>query len=249
MRKGDRGKKRDAAPVDQVKRPSVFVATPAYDGKVDTDFAMSLAETAMAATAHGILFRASVMGNGAFIDLARNTFVQFFLESDCTHLLFIDSDLKWDPMAALMLVTSDKPVCAGVYRKRQEPESYPVQYLEEPGGGLTVHDNKWVKCSRVPTGFLCIRRDVVEKMAARAPRWRVDGQTDAPRLFYTKTIPSEDAGTDLFVGEDFVFCDDYAEQFGEPIWVLPNINFVHGGYACNWHQFMMSVAELEDVAA
>ncbi len=59
---------------------SVYVATPAYDGKVDTDYSQSLADAAFVCAIFGVRFSAAVMGNGAFIDLARNFFVKIFLE-------------------------------------------------------------------------------------------------------------------------------------------------------------------------
>ncbi len=73
---------------DQSVRQKAFIATPAYNGQVDTDYAVSLAETCQAATIADIGILANVMGNGAFIELARNTFVKLFLETDCTHLFF-----------------------------------------------------------------------------------------------------------------------------------------------------------------
>lgn len=104
------------------KRIHAYVATPAYDGRVLTDYTISLAESVQFATLHGIQTTAAVMGNGAFIELARNTFLQLFLATDCTHLFFIDADLRWDAKAYAGMLTSGHPICAGIYPKRQDPE-------------------------------------------------------------------------------------------------------------------------------
>lgn len=217
------------------KKPpiSVYVATPAYDGKVDTDFAVSLAESCILATGMGIKVTAAVMGNGAFIDLARNTFVQMFLETDCTHLFFIDADLKWEARAFLGLVTAGKPVVAGMYRRRQNPEEYPVKYKEADEGGLQIVEGGWVECERVPTGFLCIERSVIEEMASEARMLKLHNQPPTPQLFYTHVL--EDG---RFMGEDFSWCDDYVKKYDEYIKVWPDFDFTHGGYDCNWHKFM-----------
>ena len=130
-----------------------YVATPAYDGKVHTDYAVSLAESSMTAVSQGIHVTAAVLGNGAFIDLARNNFVKMFLDTDCTHLFFIDADLKWEARAFIGLLSSGRPICAGVYRRRQEPESYPCRYIEDEEGGIQPVDGGWIRCDRVPTGF------------------------------------------------------------------------------------------------
>lgn len=208
-----------------------YIATPAYDGKVDVDYSQSLAEASFCAPLYQIQVNAGVMGNGAFIDLARNIFVKIFLEQfpKATHLFFIDADLKFPPQAFIGLVRSGLPICAGVYRRRQEPPSYPVQYAEHPEqGGFWVEDD-WVMCNRVPTGFLCISREVLEEMSKDAVQMKITGQEGTvPRLFYTKL---DDKGA--FVGEDYCFCDDYVKKYGKPIPVWPNIDFVHGGYKGN----------------
>jgi hypothetical protein len=227
---GKEGKKKEEAKKFPIR---VYVATPAYDGKVDTDYAVSLAESSMYAVSNGIHVTAGVMGNGAFIDLARCNFVNMFLRTDCTHLLFIDADLKWEPRAFLGLVTSGRPVCAGVYRRRQEPESYPCRYIESEDGGISTTEGGWIKCNRVPTGFLCIERRIIEEMAAEATYIKQPDFADVPRLFYTKLTEEG-----YFMGEDFCFCDDYVAKYNEPIYVWPDFDFVHGGYKCNWHKYI-----------
>ena len=216
-----------------------FIATPAYDGKTDVDYALSMTEAAFCSPLYSVQITASCVGNGAFIDLARNQFVKKFLEDeeckDCTHLFFIDSDLKFPANAFIGLVRSGLPICAGVYRRRQETEDYPVKYAEHKDGGLWVEDD-WVMCERVPTGFLCIRRDVIEEMAQECQWIKVQGEkemTDVPRLFYTDIL--EDG---RFIGEDFAFCEDYRRKYGKPIPVWPNIDFVHGGYKGNFAEFL-----------
>ena len=221
-----------------------FVATPAYDGRVLTDYAISLAESCQIATVWGIQVTACVMSNGAFIDLARNTLVRLFLESPATHLFFIDADLKWEPRAFVSLLMSGQPVVAGVYPKRQDPEEYPIAPWDHPEvGGLWV-DNDWVMCKRVPTGFLCIERSVIERMAAKAMKLKLKGEPPTARLFYTYI--NEDGG---FVGEDFAWCDDYVREFGKPIPVWPDFEFTHGvRWKGNWAKHLSQMCAEEEAA-
>ena len=225
----------------------VYVATPAYDGKVETQFSQSMAEAAFCSPLYQVYFSAAIMGNGAFIDLARNLFVKWFLEdkdqAGYTHLFFIDSDLKFEPRAFIGLARAGQPICAGVYRRRQEPEDYPATLWEHPEmGGLWVEDG-WVMAKRVPTGFLCISRQVLEEMAADAPKLNIEGQDGpVPRLFYTKIDEQN-----RFVGEDFAFCDDYVKKYNRPIPVWPDIDFEHGKFPCNYNKFLeRNVRETEE---
>jgi hypothetical protein len=226
----------------------VFVATPAYDGRVLTDYSMSMAEACLVGPVNDVFVQATVMGNGAFIDVARDIFVRMFLESDCTHLFFIDADVKFPPEAFLAIAKSGRPIAAGCYRKRQEPEEYPMRFVSDKDGHVQTDAQGWVLADRVPGGFVCIRRDVIERMAAEADALYVGADPECPLLFYEKF---EDAGPKYedrpdgprkkrLIGEDFAFCDDYVRIYGEPIPVYPDIDFVHGQtYKGNLHQFLL----------
>jgi hypothetical protein len=221
-----------------------YIATPAYDGRVTTDFAQSLAEASFCSPLYMVQVSAGVLGNGAFIELARNIFVKLFLEEhkDCTHLFFIDADLKFPPNAFVGLMRSGQPICAGVYRRREETESYPAVWSQHPTeGGLWVEDD-WIMHDRVPTGFLCISRKVIEEMVADAPLVDIPGQKGGvPWLFYTKRTE------DKFIGEDFAFCDDYRKKYGKPIPVWPDIDFSHNGFKGNYLDYLKrKVDELPD---
>lgn len=220
----------------RTQKPSIhaYVATPAYDGKVHSEFALSLAQGMQAATLHNINVTAAVMGNGAFIDLARNNFARMFLKTDCTHLFFIDSDLEFEPLDFVHLIKSGHPVSAGVYRRRQEEEDYPVRWVEHVNGGLWMVDD-WLMCDRVPTGFLCIERSVIEEMSKDALVMNLPGKLEGPtpRLFYTYI--NED---NSFVGEDFAFCEDYKKRYNRPIHVWPDFKMKHGGWACNFYDYL-----------
>jgi hypothetical protein len=224
-----------------------YVCTPAYDGKAECNYSQALAETSFCCPLYGIKLTAGVMGNGAFIDLARNVFVKKFLEDfqDTSHLFFIDADLKWEPRAFIGLMKSNLPICAGVYPRRQEPADYPFRAVDNPdGGGLWFVDD-WLQCDRVPTGFLCIRRDVLTEMAADAPKIKISGQNGlVPWVFHTsfdgEWVPKD--GSALIV-EDYGFCDDYTKKYGKPIPVWTNFDFVHGGYEGNLFKWLTKEVE------
>lgn len=223
----------------------VYVATPAYNGRVDDCYSQSLAESAFCCPLYQIYFTAAVMRGGAFIDLTRNLFAHWFLTlpelEDCTHLFFIDSDLKFEARGFAAYAKSGRPIVAGAYRRRQKDEDYPVALSEHPEeGGLWVED-EWVMADRAPTGFMCIERKVLQEMADEAPKIEIQGQGMVPRLFYTYI---DDKGR--FVGEDFAFCDDYRKKYGKPIPVWPDLEFTHGGYEGNYKKYLLSKIEEED---
>lgn len=245
----------------------VYICTPAYDGMVDSDFAQSLAETAFCCPLYNIQITAGLIGNVGFIELARNIFVKKFLEehTDCTHLFFIDGDIQFESRAFVGLVRSGLPICAGLYRRRQPFEDYPLKHAENPdGGGLWFVDD-WLQCERVPTGFLCISRQVIEEMADESPVLEVADQPGGvPWLFDLKkeTLRQDDlkagkpiaqtygearrmmksgtepAGAFRLIGEDYTFCDKYVAKYGKHIPVWSNFNFKHHGFKGNFWEYL-----------
>lgn len=223
------------------KQVHIYLATPAYDGKVQTDFAMSVAETCQLATAMGIRVTMCMMRNNIFIDHARNHFARLFLESDATHLFYLDADLRFEPRAVVGLATAGLDICAGVYPKRQDPEEYPARFAINPETDGIWTEGEWVLCSRVPTGFLCISREVVQKMWDAATEYHNASEEPVRRLFYTYI---NDKGT--LVGEDFAFCEDYEKQFQKLIPVYPDFDFTHGErWSGNFHKFLLKLTEEE----
>jgi hypothetical protein len=250
-----------------------YICTPAYGGQVDGDYAQSLAETAFCCPMYNIQVTQGVIGNVGFIELARNMFVKKFLEDykDCTHLFFIDSDLKFESRAFVGLMRSGLPICAGLYRRRQAHEDYPLKHAENPNGGGLWFVNDWLQCDRVPTGFLCIRRDVVEEMAAEAPAMEVaDQKGGVPWLFDLQKEPvthatrpvlktygemqasmargEDPAGSFRIIGEDYTFCDKYVAKYGKKIPVWSNFEFTHHGFKGNFWEYLNREKDKADLA-
>jgi len=225
----------------QPKPVHIYIATPAYDGKCQTDYAMSLAETCQLAGMMDVRVTVCIMRNNIFIDHARNHFARLFLESDATHLFYIDADLKFEPRGVLGLAKSGLEICAGVYPKRQEPEEYPARFALNPETDGIWVENNLVLCSRVPTGFLCIERKVVQAMWDKAAEYKNASEEPVRRLFYTYINDNQ-----TLVGEDFAFCEDYCKQFEKLIPVFPDLDFVHGErFAGNFHNFLNKLTEIE----
>jgi hypothetical protein len=246
-----------------IKPLHAYICTPAYNGQVDDAYAQSLAETSFCCPMYNIQVTAGIIGNVGFIELARNIFVKKFLEehTDCTHLFFIDGDLQFESRAFVGLMRSGLPICAGLYRRRQAHEDYPFMPAENPDGGGLWFINDWLQCRRVPTGFLCISRPVLEAMAEEAPVLEVADQPGGvPWVFDLKKEPvtksdkhiaktygesrrlradgKEVAGGFRLIGEDYTFCDKYVEKYGQNVPVWSNFEFKHHGFQGNFWTYL-----------
>lgn len=259
--------KQDFAPLH------AYICTPAYDGGVDSDYAQSLAETAFCCPMYNIQITAGVIGNVGFIELARNMFVKKFIEDhkECTHLFFIDSDLKFESRAFVGLMRSGLEICAGLYRRRQAHEDYPLKHADNPNGGGLWFVNDWLQCERVPTGFLCISRKIVEEMADESACMEVaDQKGGVPWLFDLKKEAvtydkrpivntygearkmmadgKDTAGVFRLIGEDYTFCDKYREKYGKNIPVWSNFEFTHHGFKGNFWDYLNREKDKADLA-
>ena len=125
---------------------------------------------------------------------------------------------------------ANHPIGVGVYPKRDIDELLFNAIVHEP----QELKNGWLRLDRAATGFMCIRRDVLEIMSARAPVCDLNQGGLTPMVFHVRHDKT-------FVGEDYAFCDDYnalLEEgvFDEPIWAYPDINFDHDGVLGNLHK-------------
>lgn len=139
----------------------------------------------------------------SLITRARNNAVARFLKSKSTHLLFIDSDQTFDAEDALRMVTTDHALVGALIPKKQLETDY-VFNAEE--GTFQPDASGCVPARHVGTGFMCVRRDLVEAMVKAHPETR----------YLTDMHPTEreerwalfDCGIvgDRYLSEDYLFC-------------------------------------------
>ena len=208
---------------------SVFIALPAYDFKVSLKLAVSLARFTQVAGQHGINVHIGSICGCSVVSRARNLLVRDMLDTVATDLLFIDSDINFEPedIFRLMAWGADpkKGIVAGVPRTRSENKVYIADLDYDENGELTMNGMGLVRGKRVATAFMLIRREVFEQMMEANPEWTYyDKRTDRmiPCLFDFKLTEEG------YMGEDFLFCDR-ARELGFEVWIDPTITLGHMG--------------------
>lgn len=183
--------------IEELRKRKLFLASPMYGGQCAGMFAKSVADLTAMCTSHGIEMRSYFLFNESLITRARNYCVDEFMRSDCTHLMFIDSDIGFDPrdvlaMLALQSDDSEYDVIAGPYPKKciswekiklavdkgmadADPnilEKYVGDYVFNPkGGNGQIRIDVPVEVSEVGTGFMMTRRSTFEKFNAAYPQY------------------------------------------------------------------------------
>lgn len=113
-------------------------------------------------TVHGEI--AHSFGDSPHVGRSRNMLTRKFLESDCTDLLFIDSDLVFSVEHVQRILAHDEEVVGGIYFKKNESCAEPcINSLKSP----IVKDNGLVQVAYIGSGFLRIKRSVFEEIIAK----------------------------------------------------------------------------------
>jgi len=208
---------------------SVFIALPAYDFKVSLRLAVSLTRFASQAGAHGVDIQIGSICGCSVVSRARNLLAKDFLESSCDYLLFIDSDINFEPEDIFRLMAwgldPKKGIVAAVPRTRSTDKVYIATLDHDEDNSLSMNAMGLVRAKRVATAFMLVRREVFTDMVDAHPEWkykdpRVDGIV--PCLFDFQLTEEG------YVGEDFLFCDR-ARELGYEVWIDPTISLGHMG--------------------
>lgn len=225
----------------------LFVATPMYGGSCSGAYAKSIVDLTQRCYGLGIQVRFEFLFNESLVTRARNTLVDQFLRSDCTHLLFIDSDIDFQPDDALALLALDKDIIGAPYPKKciaweriydamrlglvdgnpATLEQYQGDYVFNLAPGTTsIRMDEPVEVLETGTGFLCIKRSVFERFQAAypdqmyAPDHNRTSAFDGHRqicAFFDTVIDPE---TKRYLSEDYMFCQ-WCRKIGLTVWLLP----------------------------
>jgi len=222
--------------VEDLKKNKLFVATPMYGGMNHGMYMKSCLDLQMLMIKYNVDVKFSFLFNESLITRARNYLVDEFLRSECSHLLFIDSDVHFNPQDVIALMALDKDVIGGPYPKksinwnniaqaaRTRPDM-PAGELESLVGDYVFNVVKGtqqftvtepLEVLEIGTGYMMIKRHVFGELEKAFPqlRYRPDhvGQAnfDGSRYihaYFDTIIDTADSATGG--GTDRYLSEDY----------------------------------------
>ena len=177
---------------DELKKQKLFVATPMYGGNCSGLFARSIADLSAVCTHHGISLQLYFLFNESLITRARNYCADSFMESDATHLMWIDADIGFDAkdVLGLLILSLQNPeydIIGAPYPKKAiswekvvqaankglaEPplgqpndlERYVGDFVFNPKAGTSqIKISEPCEVLEIGTGFMMARRDTMIK--------------------------------------------------------------------------------------
>ena len=249
-------------PIEVLRTKHIFIATPCYGGQIGEPYFRSMMRLAILCNKYDIQFTVSTLANESLITRGRNTLVSFFMEHpDATHLFFIDADIEFDPNDLLRMVAYDRPITVGAYPKKainwqsiieaarrndeettETIEGHSSNYVVNfefvtdedgnPQNQIQIRDNL-IKLKDAGTGFMCIQRDVIQKMFDAHPELKYANDINVDQKFekhmYALFDTMIDPESRRYLSEDYTFCRLW-QQMGGEVFLDPRTGLNHVGH-------------------
>lgn len=171
---------------------------------------------------------------------SRNNLAANFLETDCTHLLFLDNDIVAMPRHLDLLIDANKLIVCGFYPKKQPMLDWVVNYLPNEAADA----NGLMKVRHAGTGFMLIAREVFTTMAEKLPEIAYGGDP-SPESKRWDFFPMY-AKDGMYKSEDWFFCER-AQQCGYEIWMHTGVQLRHVGKIVYPLQFTLTDEDMVDL--
>jgi len=245
--------------LEELQKKKIFVATPMYGGMCNGMYTKSSCDLAKICQAYNMDIKMFYLFNESLITRARNYCVDEFLRSDYTHMMFIDSDIGFDPNDVLSLAIlaneGERDIICGPYPKKTiawEKIKTAVEkgfadgnpnVLENYGGDFVFNPAHGVEEMRLDepievleggTGFMMITREAFKMFDVAYPDLRY-----YPDHVRTKHFDgSRDIGMyfqSLIDPESKRYLSEdymfcqYMKKAGVPTWYCPWIKLTHTG--------------------
>lgn len=206
----------------------LFLALPVYGG-YNAHFVHCLLELVAAKRDYPIVIRPHV--GDSLVARARNNLAAQFLASDCTHLLFLDTDLIFSPAHITKLVEHARNGCGvvcGLYPKKQRELGWVCNILDsaEPPAEDGLQRVKYAG-----TGCMLIARTMFDVLRKNFPEIEYDpDEGDAPGVkwdFFATGVRGFE-GRRRYLSEDWMFCQRVLDC-GQDIWMDTTVILKHVG--------------------
>jgi hypothetical protein len=240
---------------EELSKKSLFIATPMYGGMNHGLYMKACLDLQATMMQYGVSTKFSFLFNESLITRARNYLVDEFLNrSDATHLLFLDSDIHFNPQDVVAMLALDRDVIGAPYPKKaikwrniltaiKKNPDIELGTLEKLAGDFVFNPVKGtaqfsvtepLEVLEIGTGFMMVKREVFPKFEMAYPdlKYKPDhvGQAhfDGSRYIHAYYDTVIDPKSERYLSEDYMFCQ-YWRNIGGKIWLCPWMRTSHIG--------------------
>jgi hypothetical protein len=248
--------------LEDLQKERIFVATPCYGGALTEPYFRSTIKLLTFCNQHKIPLAFGTIANESLVTRARNVLVAYFLQSNFTRLMFIDADIEYQVEDIVKLLYHDRDIAVGAYpkkgvnwsrirdasRKAPDAEQWTERDIASFGSDYAVNfkfvdqekrqiavERGLVKVHDAGTGFMMIKRSVIDKMISAYPELAYNNDlnigADLKGLFYSFFDTMIDPRDRRYLSEDYTFCRRW-QALGGDIFLDPTISLNHYGSFC-----------------
>lgn len=253
----DQNQNRLEVKLDDLRKERIFIATPCYGGQLTEAYFRSTIRLLTFCNQHQIPIAFGTIANESLVTRARNVLVAYFLQSNFTRLMFIDADIEFQVEDVIKLIAHNKDVAVGAYPKkgvnwqriresvRIKDDQYTDQQIASFGSDYAINfkfinreqkqiaiENGLIRLHDGATGFMMIKREVIDKMIEAYPDLKYNNDLNTPPElnphFYAFFDTMIDPKDKRYLSEDYTFSRRWQDIGGE-IWLDPSISLNHYG--------------------
>lgn len=233
-----------------------YFLTPCYGGQVAICYTNSMLRLLQAMNNIGMCGGIRIHQGSSLVTRARNEgMIEFLQDRSYTHLFWMDADIGFEPETAFRILLADKEVIAGAYPVKSihwpevlpnvTPQEFVLSHLRYPVNAahrgnamdLSPDDEGLLEVSEAPTGFMAIKRHVLDKLIAARPdlKYIPDFKPGDPRAdycyrFFDVMVEPE---TNRYLSEDYAFCRRWRDLGGK-VFIDTTAKLEHVGHF-SWH--------------
>lgn len=216
----------------------VMIATPvAADASVSIYYVDSLISSFRLAASQNVELYPIYMANDVLIQRARNDLIAIAVEAQVDDLIWIDSDIQWQPEWLFKLLSYPVDVVGGTYPKKSDDEQYPVQALRK---AIPIDQKTGLlEVDGLGTGFLRLSRKALMDLWENCRPYTSNGKAGR---WICEVIVGDDGEV---VGEDVVLCHKL-QAIGYKIYLDAGMTCAHIGqkrYVGNFAAFLQNARD------
>jgi hypothetical protein len=196
-----------------ITNPSIYLATHCLTNQVSCNYTCSLVKTLQLCSQNQIGVNVDFLYNSDMNSY--NLLVYNFLNTNNSHLLFINPDLQWNAEDVIKLINHKKDICVGLYSNNQfiDDTLKKVKYssIFYTGENMMENSTKLMKIKYGSSGFMLISRKVFEILKNEVDYYYTENNKCIYNFF------SGDIVGQNYLSADFNFCEKWKKKGGE-IW-------------------------------
>jgi len=222
-------------PQENIIPNSIFCVTPCM-GTLMLSYVKSVLEL-QSICYHKKIHTKFHMVQSSLVTQGRNLCVQAFLNSQMSHMLFVDSDIEFDASSIIDMLSYNKDIVLTPYpmkvfdwnkaRKVAQQSGKPLEEcphyycLEFPDKDNIKSEGGVVEITRGPAGCMLMKREVFKKLADAYPKLRIkqkqliNGVMASSENIYNFFDTYFDKESGDFLGEDYAFCKLWTDIGGK----------------------------------